>query len=96
MGDTPLWTHLQHLGDGPQPLVALTDHGVFRMPREVPNPDQFAAQHITLTDTGRAVLAGQAYQIALNGIDSWLCGVHLHAEGPLWRWHVQRQRLVRL
>jgi hypothetical protein len=96
MGDTPLWAHLHRLGDGPQPLVALTDGGVFRLPREAPNPAQFAAQHVTLTDAGRAVLAGRADHLALNGIDRWLGGVYLHADCPLWRWHAQYERLVRL
>jgi hypothetical protein len=34
---------------------------------------------ISLTDTGRSVLAGEANHIALNGIDRWLGGVHLTA-----------------
>jgi hypothetical protein len=38
-----------------------------------------------LTDTGQRVLAGQADQIAMNGIDQWIGGVHL------WGYHVGRR-----
>jgi len=40
---------------------------------------------ISLTDTGRDVLAARADHIALNGISRWLGGVHL-APQRLWRW----------
>jgi hypothetical protein len=38
-----------------------------------------------LTDFGRAVRAGQASQVAVNGIDDWVGGVHLRAaKGSPW------------
>lgn len=97
MGDLPLWSHLRDLGAGPRPLIALADGGGrFLAPHEAPDPDQFAAQRVTLTDDGRAVLAGQADYLALNGIDRWLGGVHLRAGAPLWRWDAAARRLVRV
>ena len=39
-----------------------------------------------LTGTGARVLAGQAGQIALNGIGRWIGGVHLHGHHLPWRW----------
>jgi hypothetical protein len=96
MGDTPLWWHLKRLSEGSHPLVMRTDGGRFLMPNEAQGPEQFPAQHIALTDAGRAILAGQADQLALNGIDRWLGGVHLHAGDPLWRWQTQAQRLVQV
>lgn len=91
MGDTPLYTYLGRLNAGPQPLVALVGGGRFLLPHESASPEQFAAQRLAPTDAGRAVLAGRADQLALNGIDRWLGGVHLKTPGPIWRWD---QRLV--
>jgi len=39
-----------------------------------------------LTDAGRAVLAGEADAVRLNGIDRWLGGVHLSGPEAAWRW----------
>jgi len=50
---------------------------------------------VTLTDTGRAVLAGRHDRIATCGIDRWLGGVHLHSDADLWRWDDKRQRITR-
>lgn len=41
---------------------------------------------LSLTDEGRAVLAGNADRVRLCGIDRWLGGVHLTGTGPVWRW----------
>jgi hypothetical protein len=36
---------------------------------------------------GRArVLAGKADHLALNGVDRWIGGGHLHGHGVRWRW----------
>jgi hypothetical protein len=40
---------------------------------------------ITVTDTGREVLAARGDHISLNGIDRWLGGVHL-TPANVWRW----------
>jgi hypothetical protein len=50
---------------------------------------------VTLTDTGRAVLAGEQDRIATCGIDRWLGGVHLQSGADLWRWDDKRQRITR-
>ena len=40
---------------------------------------------VSLTDAGREVLAGRASALALNGLDDWVCGVHLQSSvGPVW------------
>jgi len=38
------------------------------------------------TAAGRRVLQGEADHVALNGIDRWVGGVHLHGEAARWRW----------
>ena len=42
---------------------------------------------LTLTDTGRAVLAGEIDRVTHCGIDRWLGGVHLQGRCPTWRWN---------
>jgi hypothetical protein len=50
---------------------------------------------VTLTDTGRAVLAGRQDRISACGFDRWLGGVHLQSGANLWRWDDARQRVIR-
>jgi hypothetical protein len=49
---------------------------------------------LTLTDTGRAVLAGEIDRVAHCGIDRWLGGVHLNGRCATWRWNPETQRIV--
>jgi hypothetical protein len=97
MGDTSLWGHLRRLGEGTLPLLALiapAGDGHFRLPHESPSAEAFAEQRLALSAAGRAVLAGQADQLALNGCDRWLGGVHLCAPEAVWRWDGAQQRLL--
>jgi len=41
---------------------------------------------LELTDAGRDVLAGRADRVELLGFDRWIGGLHVRADGPLWRW----------
>lgn len=50
---------------------------------------------VTLTQTGRAVLAGRQDRIAICGIDRWFGGVHLQRAAGLWRWDDTRQKITR-
>ncbi|MGH9372608.1 MAG: hypothetical protein ACRD15_13860 [Vicinamibacterales bacterium] len=50
---------------------------------------------VTLTDFGRAVLAGHEDRIATCGIDRWLGGVHLDGNGAPWRWDDRRRTITR-
>ena len=49
---------------------------------------------VTLTELGRAVLAGERDRVETCGIDRWLGGVHLHGDADPWRWDDERQRIV--
>ena len=49
---------------------------------------------VTLTDTGRSVLAGQLDRVETCGIDRWLGGVHLQSRSRTWRWDDTRQRIT--
>lgn len=57
-------------------------------------PLMVSANVLTLTDTGRAVLAGQIDRVAHCGIDRWLGGVHLNGRCATWRWNPDKQRIV--
>jgi RNA polymerase sigma factor (sigma-70 family) len=86
MGDTTFWRRLRELAAGPAPLV--------RLEGDVSEPPGGRA---AITDAGRAVLAGDADWVALNGFDRWIGGVHLRAplgaEVP-WRYDPASRTLV--
>jgi hypothetical protein len=48
---------------------------------------------VTITDFGRAVLAGRSDRVATCGIDLWLGGTHLRGDAAVWRWDEQRLRV---
>src|SRR5207249_3376460 len=41
-----------------------------------------------LTDEGKAVLAGEEDFVVMNGIETWLGGIHLSGKEAAWRWDV--------
>ena len=45
-----------------------------------------AGTRLRPTAAGARVLAGEADHVALNGIDRWVGGVHLHGHAARWRW----------
>jgi hypothetical protein len=45
-----------------------------------------AATRLRATAAGGRVLRGEADHVALNGIDRWVGGVHLHGGAARWRW----------
>jgi DNA-binding transcriptional MerR regulator len=75
-GDTWVWKRLAELA----PLIE-------ELPPPPPLGDAraFAAVLVTITDLGRAVLAGDADRVAEAPADRWLGGTHLTADDE-WRW----------
>jgi hypothetical protein len=76
LGDLFFFRAAARLATGPVPLVEL----------DPPGGEVVAATRLRLTPAGRRVLRGQADQVALNGIDRWVGGVHLHGAAARWRW----------
>ena len=76
MGDTTCFGRMDRMAQRPHPLLRLDPPG-----RPVKR-----TTGVHLTDTGARVLAGEADQIALNGIDRWIGGVHLQGHHVPWRW----------
>ena len=86
MGDTTYLHRMDRMAAGPNPLLRLDPPG---RPAEL-------ATRVRVTDTGAQVLAGQADQVALNGIDRWIGGVHLHGLHAPWRWDDGTETIVHL
>ena len=76
MGDLSFRDILERMSRDTHPLI---DADVRDRPGGLPEGT------LRITDIGRAVLAGRADQIALNGISRWLGGTWLSPE-RLWRW----------
>ncbi len=85
MGDTSFLRILRELATLPRPLLRLE-----------PSPNgSLAAQRVSLTTTGRAVLEGHDDWVYIRGIDRWLGGVHLQGSVAAWRWDSEAGRLVK-
>jgi hypothetical protein len=84
MGDSTYFHRMDQMAQGPHPLLRLDPPG-----RPVDR-----ATGVELTDTGARVLAGQSDQIALNGADRWIGGVHLQGHQVPWRWDDGTESLV--
>ena len=77
MGDLSFFGIVEGLADARQPLLTIDQPSNLAL--------SFVEKPIRATEAGRAVLAGRADHVALNGIDRWMGGVHLTPE-RLWRW----------
>jgi hypothetical protein len=84
MGDITYFHRMEEMARGPHPLLRLDPPG-----RPVER-----TTGVRLTDTGARVLAGQADQIALNGTDRWIGGVHLQGHHVPWRWDNGTETIV--
>ena len=76
MGDLSFWQLVTEMHAVPHPLLTMD---VEERPGRLPHG------MLRITDTGRAVLAGRADRITLNGISRWLGGTYLSPD-RLWRW----------
>jgi hypothetical protein len=76
---------LARLAGGRVPLVEL----------DPPAGEVAAATRLRLTAAGGRVLRGEADHVALNGIDRWVGGVHLHGQEARWRWDEGTESVTR-
>lgn len=94
MGDLQYWHVLAKLTSGTHPLLHVD--GVETFPNFQGTPPSFRECTLSLTEAGRQVLEGQADWVALNGIDTWLGGVHLTGQSVPCRWDTVTKALVHL
>lgn len=86
MGDTTYLRRMDRMAQGPHPLLRLDPPG---RPAEL-------ATGVCLTDAGARVLASEADQITLNGIDRWIGGVRLQGHHVPWHWDDGTETIVHL
>src|SRR5215475_11934530 len=86
LGDTPFFRRLDALTFCPTPLISGLPFPSQRCAQGPSHPDYraFTQSTITLTEAGRAALAGRFDHARENGVDRWLGGTHLTPQN-LWR-----------
>jgi hypothetical protein len=86
LGDDWCFAMMDRMANAPVPLLEVDPAG-----RPVDH-----GSGLRLTDTGARVLAGGVDHVALNGIDRWIGGVHLHGRHVRWRWDDGTETIVHL
>lgn len=91
LGDAQFWLALKRM-NGRQSLLTIAglsgaDQG------NALTPDIARNARFKITGLGESVLRGEADFVSLNGLDTWLGGVHLDDKEPLWRWDEQSEKL---
>ena len=81
-----------------EPAIFLGDLPFFRAMRGLADAEvpllTIEGNLVSLTADGVLVLAGDADQAALNGLDRWVGGTHLTGKTPRWRWDPERGVVV--
>lgn len=91
LGDLQFWNALRCMNDVSEPLLRI-DNGKESNP--VITPENIHQMTFEMTEAGDSVLKGEADFIDLNGIDTWLGGVHLVGKENVWRWDGENQTLT--
>jgi hypothetical protein len=92
LGDSQFWLTLRLLATANKPLLKVS--GIELREATPLTPDLIHRAKFAITDLGRAVRNGAGDFVALNGINLWLGGVHLHDRKSLWRWNEASHTLV--
>jgi len=87
LGDSSFWIILHELLDSNPPLLQLSEGEELALPTR---PDQ----ELSITLTGREVLAGQISWLEIVELDRWIGGVHL-TSGNIWCWNSNSGSLVK-
>ncbi|HET7715132.1 MAG TPA: hypothetical protein VFK86_05855 [Bauldia sp.] len=88
MGDMSFFRMLHDLADAETPLISGLDR-----PTSTANEGVRYGRPLSLTETGRAVLAGDADHVRLNGIDRWWGGTRLKGR-TTWRYDRDQLTLI--
>jgi hypothetical protein len=94
LGDAQFWLALQRLSAARQPLLLIEGIESGGHVMQALTPDVVRNAGLQITALGESVRKGEADLVALNGIDLWLGGVHLHDQNNLWRWNQQSGTIV--
>ncbi|WP_337099425.1 DUF1835 domain-containing protein [Paenibacillus sp. YIM B09110] len=82
MGDLEYWKVIRALMQGEHPLLVIEGGESGIDVRRIPD---FLNRPVTLTVLGNEVLSGSKDRIAVQGIDEWFGGLHLHGHEVSWR-----------
>jgi len=91
LGDAQFWNTLRRMGEAPEPLLNIKN-GNESDPKV--NSENFHQMSFEITEAGDAVLNARADFVEMNGIDTWLGGVHLQGRTDLWRWDDKARKLA--
>ena len=91
LGDAQFWMALRRMTDAQQPLLKVSNGNSSNGNL---SPEHMHEAAFEITDTGTAVLRNQADFVDINGVDTWLGGVHLRGKIDLWRWDDVQQKLA--
>lgn len=99
LGDRQVWSRLHAFVTAEQPLLRPAGGEWISPVVDLLSPDEpdmagFLAQSLTLTDTGRAVLAGDRDWLDLGGAGRWLGGVEFRDAASAWRYDPDRATVV--
>ncbi len=93
LGDAQFWNTLRRMSEAQEPLLNIKNGNTSDPKLTSENVHQMSFE---ITEAGDAVLNAQADFVEMNGIDTWLGGVHLLGRTDLWRWDDQAQKLTYL
>jgi hypothetical protein len=94
LGDAQFWLALQRMSAARQPLLTIEGIESGGHVKQALTPDVIRKTRFQITTLGESVRKSEADFVALNGIDLWLGGVHLHDQNNLWRWNQQSGTIV--
>ena len=98
MGDTSFWQFVHDLATAKVPVLKVTGpeqlDALSKVDRETLSSKELGKWEISITDIGRKVMNNEEDFVKLNGIDSWLAGVHLQDSDARWRWNDVKRKLI--
>ncbi len=92
LGDWSAYRSLDDLAFAREPLITGLQN-TYPCQGTTDEIQSYLGSSLTLTRLGRAILAGEADMIAVNGIDRWWGGTHLR-DNDCWRWDGPSRRIV--
>lgn len=91
MGDLEYWKIIHALMQGEHPLLTIDGAEADLNVKVIP---KLLNHTVILTELGQEVLNGSADRIAVQGINDWYGGLHLHGHKVSWRWDDRTEALV--